>query len=431
MERGLAASIDLFSTLVNVCMAAALAIGGARLVCLFLSPVPHPAPELIERPRLLTLGRFALLLLVLGCAALVACVLIILWVKSVRPGWQNIFPLLVIYALALGGIGAILFGITMQSILSDAYRGFGLEVETGNLQRNFDAALLAAFGVAMLAVARWRWMPIFDPDIAERAAFDAQLLIARVPFYLAILAALFCTYQGAGDTISDNGEVFNHVATWSWIALFFVADSTFDGVLPRDSAVDDFFTRRGQDGDLMLKMVPIGYARAEMLALVGLALIMVLCLTTLIDMLARRGVSSPYVPKRAWPGVLFLCLALALTFVFARSGVPLGMAFNWSLEVALPVTVGMVLVFAFPTLWRTGAAAWTRARRIAARGVLMELLVAVSLILLAIGLLYASSQLTRIGFASLLLGGTAAATLGWLRLPASQKPAVSIPAVFD
>jgi hypothetical protein len=431
MERDLGVPVDLFSTFVNVCMVPALAIGGARLVWLFLSPVPHPVPELIERPRLLTLGRFAPLLLALGCAALVACVLIILWVKSGRPGWQNIFPLLVIYALALGGIGAILFGIAVQSILSDAYRGFGLEVETGNLQRNFDAALLAAFGVVMLAMAGWRWVPVFDPDIAERAAFDAQRLIVRAPLYLAILATLVRTYQVARDTAPDTGKAFNRVAVWGWIVLFYVASKTFDGVLPRDSAVDDFFARRGRDGDLMLQMVPIGYAHAEMLAPIGLALIMVLSLTSLIDMLARRGVSSPYVPKRAWPGVLFLCLALALTFIFARSGAPMGMAFKWSLEVALPVAIGMALVFAFPFLWRTGAAAWTRSRRIAARGVLMELLVMVPLIPLAIGLLYASSQLTRIGFASLLLGGAAAVALGWLRLPAAQKPADAVPAVFN
>lgn len=409
----------------------ALAIGGARLIWLFLSPVPRPIPELVQRRRLLTAGRFAPLLLILGCAALVGCVLITLWMLAGRPGWLNIFPMLVIWALALGGVGAVLLGISVQSIQSDAYRGFGVEVETGNLQRNFDAALLTTFGVVVLAAAGWHWVSAFDPEVADRAAFDAQRLIARVPLYLTILATLFRTYQAARDTSPESGKAFNRVATWGWIVLFFVADKTFDDVLPRDPEVADFLARRGQDGDLLLKLVPIGYVRAQMLALIGLALIMVLCITTLIDMLAQRGVSSPYVPKRAWPGVLFLCLALALTFALVSSGAPLGMAFEWSREVALPVTIGMALVFVFPILWRTGATTWTKGRRIAARGVLMELLVLVPLIPLAIALLYASSQLTRIGFASLLLGGAAAAALGWLRLPASQKPADSLPAVFD
>lgn len=431
MEQGLESSVDLFSALVNVCMAAALVIGGARLVWLFLSPVPRPVPALVERPRLLTLGRFAPLLLILGCAGTVAFTLIILWLKSAPSGWQNIFPFLVAYVLGIGGLAAILCGISAQTILSDAYRGFDIEAETGNLQRNFDAALLAAFAVVMFAVAGWHWVSAFDPATADSGIFDAQRLIVRGPLYLVILSTVVRTYYAVRDSAPDTGKAFNRVATWAWVLLFFVADHTFDGVLPRSWETARYLDFRGNDSDLTLKMIPIGFARAEMLALIGLALVMTLSATTLLDTLARRGVSNSYVPKRVWPGLLFLGLALAVTFAFTRSGVPLGAAFSWGAEVALPIVLGMALIFAFPVLWRGGAYAWANGRRFAKRNLAGEFLVFGLLLPPAVALLYAASQLTRLGFASLLLGTAAAATLGWLRLPAPAAPAERASAVVD
>ena len=283
----------------------------------------------------------------------------------------------------------------------------------------------------MFAVAGWHWVSAFDPATADSGIFDAQRLIVRGPLYLVILSTVVRTYYAVRDSAPDTGKAFNRVATWAWVLLFFVADHTFDGVLPRSWETARYLDFRGNDSDLTLKMIPIGFARAEMLALIGLALVMTLSATTLLDTLARRGVSNSYVPKRVWPGLLFLGLALAVTFAFTRSGVPLGAAFSWGAEVALPIVLGMALIFAFPVLWRGGAYAWANGRRFAKRNLAGEFLVFGLLLPPAVALLYAASQLTRLGFASLLLGTAAAATLGWLRLPAPAAPAERASAVVD
>ncbi len=422
---------ELFPTLVHVCVPLAILIGGLRLLWLFLSPIPKAMPPAVERPRLLTLGRFAPLLVLLGCAAFTAFVFVTPWLKSLPHGWWNLFPFLAAVALGLIGAVAILCGVVAQSVLVDAYRGFDLEKDTGNVQRNMDAALLFAFGIIVLAAAGYYWLSPLDWSAGALPDVQRHKLVVCMPVYFAVIASLIrsCHVEPTGP--GSSGRTSRYFGQLGWLVLFFVFNQTFSGILPRDHDIERYLRYRGDViGDLSsgVQSVPFDLWRSELLSLIGLSLVIVMCVTTSIDMLARRGVTRPYIGSRTWPGFLFFGLSLAMSAVFVRYGLPIDAPFSWVGHIAIPLTLGMSLIFFFPLLWRIAERGWRYAMQTAARNLLLQILVFLLLTPIAIGLLYAASLLTATGFAALMLGAAAAAALGLPRFPAPATSAEQAPA---
>lgn len=419
-----------FPSIVNLCLAAGLLAGGARLFWLFLSPVPK-ANEVVQRRKFLTLGRFAPLLVILGSAAVAGFAIVALWLKSAPHGWWNIFPYLTAYALGILGAGALLMGIAVQSVLVDINRGLDVEAGTGNLQRNLDAAFVFAFGIIMLAALGYRWMPELDWSTATLADIERQKFAIRGPFYLAAFAAVIRTHYSVRGDAWKAGKVLGRFATWAGVLFFIALNQIVDGLLPHDYDVKEYLRDRNDPIALLGIETPLSPPpdmwHGELVALIGLVLVMTMSAMTCLDMLARRGVSSIYIPQRSWPGIVFACLALAATALFAKHDLPPDVTVDWIAEVAVPLTIGMALVRAFPALWAFGGWGWRAAAKTAAHGLLTQILLLLLLAPAAAILLYAASLLTRTGFAVLLLGGIAAAALGWLRIPATTATADAVP----
>lgn len=315
----------LFPSMVNLCLLVGLLVGGARLLWLFLSPVPR-ADEVVQQRRLLTLDRFAPLLVVLGCGAVVGFALIILWLKSAPQGWWNIFPFLAAYALGTVGAGALLAGIAVQSLLVDVNRGFDAETPTGNLQRNLDAALVFAFGIIVLAALGYRWLPAFDWSTATLADIERQKFAIRSPFYLAAFGAVIRTRHSVRGDAWAVSKALGHVTTSAGVLFFIALNWTVNGLLPHRYDVKQYLKDRSDPITLPGIEIPLSPPpdmwNGELVALIGLALVMTMSAMTCLDMITRRGVSSIYIPQRFWPGIVFACLALAATALFAKHDLP-------------------------------------------------------------------------------------------------------------
>ncbi len=420
-----------FPFIVNLCLVTGLLTGGARLLWLFLSPIPR-ADEVVQRRKFLTLGRFAPLLVVFGSGALVGFAVIGLWLKSAPHGWWNIFPLLGAYAVGMVGAGAFLIGIGVQTILVDANRGFDLEADTGNLQRNLDGALVFAFGIIMLAAIGYRWLPVFEWSTATLADIEHQEFAIRCSFYLAAFAAVVRTHYSVRGDAWKVSKAFGRLTTWTGFLFFIALYSIVDGLLPDDHEIKRYLSDRNEPISLLGAEVPLSPPpdlwHGELVALLGLSLVLAMSVTTLVDMITRRGVSSIYVPQRSWPVYVFAFLALASTALFAKHDVPPDITFDWIGEVTVPLAIGMALVRAFPALLTFGEWGWRAATKTAARGLLAQVLLLILLSPLAAALLYAASLLSKTGFAVLLFAGIAAAALGWLRFPAAEPTGETTPA---
>jgi len=428
----LLSSGSVFPAFLHLSIALALLAGGARMLWLFLSPVPRAMPKAVKRRRFLTIGKFAPLLLVFGCGAVTGFIMVLLWMKSAPHNWWNIFPFLAVYALGIAGVGALLSGIAVQSTLVDAYRGFDPDADTGNFQRDLDGAFVFAFAVIMLAAMSFRWLPDFTWSTATLEDVDRHKFAIRGALYLAAFAAVLRAYYTARNTAPEANKGLRYLAAWSGALLFIVLDGTIKGLLPRDYDVARYLKDRDDPVSLLGLTPPLAPPpdlwHGELVALLGLSLVATMSVTTLVDLVARRGLTTIYIPTRIWPGGLFACLAFLSTGAYARHDLPPNAAIDWISEVAMPLMIGMALLRTFPLLLDYSKKGWGFGVRIAARSLLAQILLFILLSSLAAALLSAISLLNKTGFAVLLFASVAAATLGWLRFPAAVPAAKATPA---
>lgn len=416
-RAGLFPASSVFPDFLHITIAVGLVAGGARMLWLFLSPVPRPMPETVTRRRFLTIGKFAPLLMVVGCVCAAVAVGIVLLAASWPRGWWNLFPYLAMYAFALASASAFIAGIVVQTTLVDAHRGFDPATETGNLQRNFEAALLVLFALATSMLMNFDWLPDLDWSTVAQADAEQYRLAVRAPALAVILAAVIRMNRAAEDSSLPTKKGYGYLTLWAAVALSIAIDWTLDAIVPEDRDIERYIRDRGDPialTDVTLPLpTPPDFHFGEMLAMVALSLLLTTAVVTTVDLLARRGVATAFVPRRVWPALLFLCLALSGTYVLAQGGATAESTSDWAAAVALPLILGMGLARLFPLLARVVKATWRYARKKAGHGLPGQFLIFLLLTSLAAILLIAAAQLSALVFGLFWMVGCAAISLGW------------------
>lgn len=407
-------SADLFSTLINVGATVALAVGGARLVWLFLSPTPRAVSNTVRRRGGLTSGRLGLVLFTAGCVFVAIAIATMRHLLSLPHSLWNIVPLAIVWLSALAGCILLASAIITQSVLVDAYRGVQ-EADWGQATSpNLEGLALVGLALALAAAGGFHWLGAVDIATADLPGLKQRTLFINILFYWTLIAAGIRHYREQFRT-QEAGQI--EQARWmAWFGLPLLL-AVFGGILraalPSEHGIERFAADPASHFD-----VSGALWRGSLLALPGLALA-----ALVIARLAARALPVGAARKQpeGWTAALYCAACLMLATVFAhwyvRQHPAPDVAFDVWIGFALPLAVGMA---GAPLLGPGARLSRSLARSIngAARdNLFFQIALWTPVAALAIGLLYVASRLTALMVVLAILGWASAVASGVRGLP--------------
>ncbi|HEY3146710.1 MAG TPA: hypothetical protein VGJ75_10180 [Dongiaceae bacterium] len=409
---------------VNASVAIVLAVGLARLGWLFLSTLSRPIPPTVERPRWGKLGRLGpAAMLLAGSLLLGLCALFNAWAHEFAPSFFNIVPLIIVWLLGVSGTFLLLIAVVSQGLLVDAHHG---RTEDGDrarsLRRNFDAALLAGLGLAVLGITHFKWVRevhIAHLSIGEVAQWQS---IIRAFGYWNIITALVRINWTRKD---GNEAAFGAPGGWlscvPWLLLFFAFDSTIKNLLPELYREDGRFLVDRGSNELIRQIFLDTVQQASLLAIIGAAF--------------AAAIGFALVLGWVWPApgrwsAKWSALPAQLAFLVSATtlaGLYLGQASTpgritpglWG-DFTMPLLLGTLATPLLCPFW-TVVRRWFRiATRPSRRRLLAEIAIWIAPMTAVAAFLYGVSLLSALQFAILLLG-VATATASGLSIPGGAK----------